>query len=430
MLAPLNPRSRSRSGLGALVTLAASLLGGVPAAQIAVDAGPDRTVAATAPVTLNGTITGLRSIDYWTADGNGTEENKLVKYDSNAGVSFAGPIQTASGTLYGFVNDLAKIGGQVYGVAPLLQALFTLDGATGLATNVGGPMGSPSIRSLAYDAAGDVLYAADYNTNNVVSLDRTTGQATVVVSNMGHALTTSLAFDPSSGLLYAFGESSDWLFTIDPQTGATANVMLLSHAPDDKYDDLQFFQGELYAIQWNFTTFDTHLRHIDLVSQTVTDVGGVLPDVSAHCLLVNALPEPFAWRKARGPGTVAFSDPESLTPSVTFSRPGTYELQLRVFGDAGVVRDSVLVSVLATTTTGNQPGTPAAPVPEISFATSQQSAAEGAGTVTVTLQLTTPLNDNVVVPFSLSGSATPTDDYSASPNPVVITADRSPRTSP
>ncbi len=400
--------------------LAVLALATVPAAQITVDAGPDRSVVFPAPLTLAGTIGGLTPLDLWTADGNGVNENKLVKFRSDTGLSYAGPIQTTGGTLYGFVNDLVEIDGSVWGVAPLLRQMFTLNGATGTATNVGGPMSAPSIRGLAYDAVHGVLYGIDYNNNGVYTINTTTGLSTKIVNNVGHPLTSCLAYEESSGLLYAYGEASDWLFTIDPVTDVVTDLVLLPTSLDETYDELQFFEGELYGMWWRYSNFDCELRRIDVQTGDY-EVVGAFPDVSSHCLLVNSVPERFHWAMENGPGAVTFSDPEVLDPVVGFSKAGRYQLSLTVESAAGRIKDTLIVTVMAVANTPGKPrGTPV-PLPKVSFTGSAQTVSEGAPTVLATVQLSAPSTGDVSVPLLIGGTALGAD-FSVAPNPLVITA--------
>jgi hypothetical protein len=66
-------------------------------------------------------------------------------------------------------------------------------------------------------------------------------------------------------------------------------------------------------------------------------------------------------------------------------------------------------------------GTPPSPVtPTISFVTADQTADESAGVISVMLQLTAATDKTVIVPYTLDGTAINTEDYSVSPNPVVL----------
>ena len=60
-------------------------------------------------------------------------------------------------------------------------------------------------------------------------------------------------------------------------------------------------------------------------------------------------------------------------------------------------------------------------VPQASFTTSAQSVSEGAGTATVTVQLSRPADQDVTISYSLSGTALNGTDYTVSPaSPIVI----------
>lgn len=66
-------------------------------------------------------------------------------------------------------------------------------------------------------------------------------------------------------------------------------------------------------------------------------------------------------------------------------------------------------------------GTPPSPIiPTIAFIESEQTVDEGAGQLTIIMQLTAATDKTVSVPFSLDGTAAAGDDYSVSSSPVVI----------
>jgi len=66
-------------------------------------------------------------------------------------------------------------------------------------------------------------------------------------------------------------------------------------------------------------------------------------------------------------------------------------------------------------------GTPPSPIiPTISFVTADQAVDEGAGKISVMLQLTAATDKTVTVPYSLDGTAIYGDDYLVTPNPVVL----------
>ncbi|MGW8144161.1 MAG: Calx-beta domain-containing protein, partial [Anaerolineales bacterium] len=66
-------------------------------------------------------------------------------------------------------------------------------------------------------------------------------------------------------------------------------------------------------------------------------------------------------------------------------------------------------------------GTPPSPIiPSIAFVESEQTVDEGAGQLTIIMQLTAATDKTVTVPFSLDGTAIPGDDYTVSASPVTI----------
>ncbi|MFH1253067.1 MAG: Calx-beta domain-containing protein [Candidatus Uhrbacteria bacterium] len=60
--------------------------------------------------------------------------------------------------------------------------------------------------------------------------------------------------------------------------------------------------------------------------------------------------------------------------------------------------------------------------PTVAWTTSSQSASEAAGTMTVTAELSAASGLDITVPFTLSGTATLTDDFSPTSSPITITA--------
>ena len=68
------------------------------------------------------------------------------------------------------------------------------------------------------------------------------------------------------------------------------------------------------------------------------------------------------------------------------------------------------------------PAPTAAADPTVEFVTASQTGGEADGTLTATLTLSATHTLDVTVPFTLSGTATDVDDYSAAPNPLVIQA--------
>ncbi|TDJ70258.1 MAG: hypothetical protein E2O39_10265 [Planctomycetota bacterium] len=85
----------------------------------------------------------------------------------------------------------------------------------------------------------------------------------------------------------------------------------------------------------------------------------------------------------------------------------------------------LIAVVLAATLLASRPALGAAAQgtqPTVDFTAGSQSGPEDAGTLTVTVQLSAASGSNVEVPFTLSGTATLPDDYTATASPVTIPA--------
>src|SRR6185503_18642780 len=166
----------------ALAPLAAGLLVSLARAQVAANAGPDQQVIYPDAATLDGEVVNASPIHWWTADGNHATEDMLLKHLEGSGDTAVGPIRTASGQVMGWPSDFVTIGGAVWGVDVGQRRLYTLDPSTGICTLVGTAFSSlyASVTALAYDVAGDRLFAVDTAKKQLLRFNRTTGQVTTV----------------------------------------------------------------------------------------------------------------------------------------------------------------------------------------------------------------------------------------------------------
>lgn len=318
-------------------------------AQVQVDAGTDQIKPFPASFDLDPSVTGRRPVDFWTADGNHATENHINTYSDALGHGSIGPLTDGGLDIYGWPSDLIRINGTVYGVETGLKYLYTLDETTGVCTPIGGPFSYDWVTCMAYDEGNDILYAVDGVTKQLFTFNRTTGATTPI----GGALTQwgqywyikGLAFDDVSGMLYAFDDQTETIFTIDPATGVVGNTVMNAPTGDDLYDEITFYKGDLYG---SFVYDDPQsgllngqVRRFELSTGEVVDVGPVVPDVSPHSLLIHSMPEKTRWEFVSGPGTPTFDNPWALNASVSFDQPGVYELELRVFGESGLVIDKV-----------------------------------------------------------------------------------------
>jgi len=205
---------------------------------------------------------------------------------------------------------------------------------------------------MAYDAIHDELWAVDGNQKRLLSVDYTTGTFTaigaVLTADELYWFIKGLAYDETTDLLFAIDDNTETLFTIDPNNNAeTAWVMDVPSGPD-LYDELQFFDGRLFA---SFKTWDVQngwwvatTREIDYAAGTIYDVGPDFVKMSPHSLRITSMPEKTRWTQISGIGTAVFADPTDPNTTVTFSLPGTYVLELEVDDDTPVA-DAVQIDV-------------------------------------------------------------------------------------
>lgn len=350
----------------ALATFSALIASsGAALAEQVPDAGQDQSHIFPRVVTLAGSVAGRSPLDFLTADGDGPTEDHMLRYDSVTGTTAIGPLQTSTGVTYGFPTDLVRVGTGIYGVDAGHRQIFVLDETTGLVTPVGSPWSGTYllVESLAYDPAGDRLFGVDRSSDQLLQIDRVTGAATPIGNRtlLSFDQIFSLAWRESDSMLYAVDDLSDSLVRIDPTTGVATFVARTASEAISRIDDLVFYDDELYAMHTDdlgpSTPAQAQLQRIDLATGTATNVGPLLFGLSAHSLIVNSIPEPILWTKVSGPGDVAFSDAQSLTPTATFSAPGTYVLRLTVETANGPVFDEVTI-VERDCTSGDTGGTP------------------------------------------------------------------------
>ena len=314
-------------------------------------AGPDQAIPFPYPVTLAGSIQGGTPLVYWTADGNGATENDVLKYDSRVGTTAIGPLRTAAGGTFGQPTDLVRVGSAIYGIDGLRRMLYTLDAATGVVTPIGAawPATYADVESLAYDAGRDRLYAVDRTTGQLLLLSRT-GAPVAPVGNRtlaGYAQIRSLAFRPANGLLYAVDQATRSILAVDPNTGVPTFLCTMAAEAHGRIEELEFFNDRLYgidALDDGTNLVSAQLQRIYTNVGLVQNVGPVMSQVSATCLIVDSIPEDHTWTKVSGPGVVTISDVYSLTPTVRFSKPGTYVLQLSVYTPSGTRSDTVTIT--------------------------------------------------------------------------------------
>jgi hypothetical protein len=337
-------------------------LGGLPgeaspeAAPVALAprAGDDLEVVLGTPAELHGRIEGRAPLDFWVADGNGPFENNLVHYSDGA-ITSVGPLQRTNGKYLGWTGDLVRIGERVYGVDVGARCVYVVDLETGMCVPVTPQIDErwKGLQSLAYDPQNDRLFSIDLNSAQLLEIRRGTGDVRPIQSPELRGLKglRSLAFDEDLGLLFAADYGSDVLYVIDPEDGGLADTMRLPAMKGMRIEELCFFGGELYAIQGLLDAAGElnggQLQRIDLHSGHVASLGPVIPDVSAHALLIESVPEDFYWSQVGGPAAAELEYVTLLETRAHFSAPGRYEFALTVLSASGPVSDRVAIDVRA-----------------------------------------------------------------------------------
>jgi hypothetical protein len=320
-------------------------------AQIQPDAGPDQSITLPATATLAGSLANRSPLDYWTADGNHATENRIVMYSDAAGIHASPVLHNAAGTIFGWPSDLLEIGGLVYGIESFHRFLYTVDVSTGLCTPIGPANTWKDVYCLAYDVSTDRIFGVDLKKKQLLKFNRQTGKVTMIGVNslIGFPLIRALAFRDSDKQLYAVDQQTDKLIRIDPANGKWTVVAQLPSSAFSRIEELSFWGDDLYGtLGYQDSTqalIGCQLQRIDLATGAVEDVGPIIDDVSPHSLVIHSIPERFLWSKTSGPGNAIFSDPKSLTPSVSFDQPGTYVLSLTAYPPTGPVSDSVTIDV-------------------------------------------------------------------------------------
>ncbi len=322
------------------------------------DAGPDQSIFFPGTAILAGSVQGGTPLSWWTADGNGATENCMVKYSDQTGVTSVGPLRTTGGTVYGYPTDFARVGGTVYGIDAFFRQLYLLDPVTGIVTPIGPPWPAQyaSVQSLAYDAAGDRLFSVDQSTGQLLRINRSNG-ALILVGNAtlaAYAQVHSLGWRASNSRLYAVDQATQAILGIDPATGAPTIVSHIANA-GARIEELEFVGDRMYgvnALHNGASIFAAQLQRISPGFGLAQNLGPVVYQVSALCLLVNSVSEDRVWSQMSGPGTATFSDPYALNATVTFSRPGAYVLKLTVTTTSGPAFDTLTINVLPDSTSG------------------------------------------------------------------------------
>lgn len=319
-------------------------------AQASAEAGPAQNVAFPGAATLAGAVVDPTPLHWWTSDGNNATEDYLLKWLSGA-VTAVGPMLDAQGGHWGYPTDLVEIGGVVHGVDATRRQLYTLNTTTGLVTPIGAQFSTnwANVHGLAYDAAGARLFAIDLVRKQILRINPANGVVTTVGAATLAGLTglRSLAYRASDDRLYAVDFASGQLLKVHPTTGAITQAIAMAPNPGARIEELEFFGGQLYAMNGLLTAGNLsagQLLQVDFTNGALTALGGVLNDCSPHSLVVKGIPETHQWSQAFGPGVANFVAPNSLNTQVSFSSPGVYGLRLTVFTLSGAVDDVVEIT--------------------------------------------------------------------------------------
>jgi hypothetical protein len=127
-------------------TLGSLLLALAPAtAAQSVDAGADQYGPYPVPQFLDGNVEGLAPVRFWLADGDGANENFVIRYDEDLGQSTL--LLSDGVNIVGWPSDILRIDGTLYGIDTFFQQIYTIDNeVTGDVTFLGSPFAAGHIR--------------------------------------------------------------------------------------------------------------------------------------------------------------------------------------------------------------------------------------------------------------------------------------------
>jgi DNA-binding beta-propeller fold protein YncE len=113
---------------------------------------------------------------------------------------------------------------QLFGSEVDFENLLEVDPNTGLGTIIG-PVESPIVAGLAFDAQQGILFGTDTSTDNLLAIDPATG-VTAVIGDMGLSLPHGGAIDPLTGTLYVVDmtSSTSTLYVVDKGNAAVTPV--------------------------------------------------------------------------------------------------------------------------------------------------------------------------------------------------------------
>jgi hypothetical protein len=305
------------------------------AQQVSVNAGPNQQLPAGHNMTrLAGQLLNPSPVDFWVADGDGANEDKLMKWNDVTGLTAVGPLKNAGGQLYGWPSDLERVQGIVYGLETFHRRLYILDATTGLCTDAGPALSYTRLFGMSYDSTHNKLYAVDQKTRKLLELDRSNALPTVVTTlPAAHSDIRGLAYRAADDKIYYCDNATETLQRIDPVTKVIEHVLDLNDGPDAIVDEIEFWEGELFCSYRSYDTntdiWSAQLARIDLEEEIAIPYGPVIQDVSAHSFVLHSLPEITRWVQVGGPPDATIARPWDLDTPVSFARPGRYVFELR-----------------------------------------------------------------------------------------------------
>jgi len=151
--------------------------------------------------------------------GFATDSAQPGSYDRVTGKFVGAPSENA--TVQPHLSNNTRANG-LFGVEVSYADLVTID-KTNANTTMIGPVGSPVIAGLAWDAATETVYGVDTATDNLVTVDLATGNTTII-GDTGLYETHGLAIDPATGIMYTYDDWDYSLYSIDKTTAAATRI--------------------------------------------------------------------------------------------------------------------------------------------------------------------------------------------------------------
>jgi len=235
-------------------------------------------------------------------------------------------------TAQGFLYIVDGVNAQVYQVDPGGNGVF--DGVVGPGDDVVtsfdvAQFGVVDPEGIAYDTDNGLLFVVGRTNRDTLTAFTTSGTLVQVMDISG-----ANTFHPS-GL--AFGPRSN---------GPGTSLYITDRGVDNNVNPSEN-DGKVYEIAALVVTPGNIAPVVDAgADQPVTLPAGAVLDGSVTSDDGVPGPATVTWSKVDGPpGTVNFTDPNSLTPTATFTLPGTYVLRLTGFDGELIGFDDVTITV-------------------------------------------------------------------------------------